>query len=88
MLAYFGNIFGMLGVALIATAFFKNDWQAGIITGCLAILFGALFYGLSLPIPKRGKNESVLLSYGNYDLSCCNNFLDMGATCFKGTAGI
>lgn len=55
MLAYFGNIFGMLGVALIATAFFKNDWQAGIITGCLAILFGALFYGLSLPIPKRGK---------------------------------
>ena len=55
MLAYFGNIFGMLGVALIATAFFKDDWQAGIVAGTIAIVFGALFYGLSLPVTKRGK---------------------------------
>lgn len=39
MLAYFENIFGMLGAALIATAFFKDDWQAGIVAGGLALMF-------------------------------------------------
>lgn len=55
MLWYFGNIFGMLGVALIATAFFRDDWQAGLITGALFIGIGAWFHGLSLPIQKGKK---------------------------------
>lgn len=54
MVWYFGNVFGMLGVALIATAFFRPDWQAGTITGSIVIIFGAIFHGLSIPI-KRGK---------------------------------
>lgn len=54
MLWYFGNVFGMLGVALIATAFFRPDWQAGVVAGCLAVIFGAILHGLSLPV-KRGK---------------------------------
>lgn len=54
MLWYFGNIFGMLGVALIATAFFRPDWQAGCVSGAILILFGAIFHGLSLPA-KRGR---------------------------------
>lgn len=55
MLWYFGNIFGMLGVAIIATAFFRDDWGMGITAGILFIIFGAWFHGLSLPLPKRGK---------------------------------
>lgn len=55
MLWYFGNIFGMLGVALIATAFFRDDWQAGVVTGLIFIFIGAWFHGLSLPVSKRVK---------------------------------
>lgn len=50
MLRYWANIFGMLGVALIATAFFREDWQAGAITGGFFIFMGAWFFGLSLPL--------------------------------------
>ncbi len=54
MLKYWSNIFGMLGVALIATAFFRDDWQAGCIAGAIFIFIGAWFHGLALPI-QRGK---------------------------------
>lgn len=57
MLWYFGNIFGMLGVALIATAFFRSDWQAGAISGGIIILFGAIFHGLSLPVKNKRKRK-------------------------------
>ena len=50
MLSYWSNIFAMLGVALIATAFFRPDWQAGFLAGTLFAFIGAWFHGLSLPI--------------------------------------
>lgn len=43
----------MLGVALIATAFFRLDWQVGVISGGVIILFGAIFHGLSLLSNKK-----------------------------------
>ncbi len=46
----------MLGVALIATAFFRDDWQAGIFAGTFFIGMGAWFHGLSLPVKKEKKN--------------------------------
>lgn len=49
MLKYWSNIFAMLGVALIATAFFRSDWQAGCVSGSVLILLGAWSHGLSLP---------------------------------------
>lgn len=50
MLKYWSNIFAMLGVALIATAFFRpDDWQAGCISGAVTIFIGAWFHGLSTP---------------------------------------
>ncbi len=53
MLQYWGNYFAMLSVALIATAFFReNDWQAGIVTGGIMGMFGAWCYGLALPIKR------------------------------------
>lgn len=55
MLLYFGNVFAMLGVALIATAFFRDDWQAGVLAGIFAIGLGAWFHGLSLPIRRKRK---------------------------------
>lgn len=55
MLWYFGNVFGMLGVALIATAFFRPDWQAGVVAGIFAIGLGSWFHGLSLPIGRKKK---------------------------------
>lgn len=55
MLWYFGNVFGMLGVALIATAFFRPDWQAGVLAGIFAMGLGSWFHGLSLPIGKKKK---------------------------------
>ena len=67
----------MLGVALIATAFFKEDWQAGMMAGALAIIFGALFHGLSLPAGRR-KNEPVLLAYDFYDLRRGLHLLALG----------
>ena len=55
MLKYWSNIFAILGVALIATAFFRpEDWQLGAFSGGVFIYIGALFYGLSLPT-TRGK---------------------------------
>lgn len=55
MLKYWSNIFAMLGVALIATAFFRpEDWQAGCISGGITIFIGAWFHGLSIPT-KGGK---------------------------------
>lgn len=55
MLTYWSNIFGMLGVAIIATAFFRpEDWQWGVFSGAVFIYMGAWFSGLSLPA-KRGK---------------------------------
>lgn len=49
MLKYWSNIFAMLGVAIIATAFFRPDWQAGYLSGSVLILLGAWEHGLSLP---------------------------------------
>ena len=54
MLKYWANIFGMLGVAVIATAFFRPDYEAGFIAGAIFVFIGAWFYGLSLPL-KGGK---------------------------------
>ena len=49
MLKYWSNIFAMLGVALIATAFFRpDDWHIGTLSGASFIGLGAWFYGLSL----------------------------------------
>lgn len=47
MLKYWANIFGMLGVALIATAFFREGWQPGSLLGVYFIGWGAWFQGLS-----------------------------------------
>ncbi len=48
MLKYWSNIFGMLGVALIATAFFRpEDWQTGTALGTYFLLVGAWFHGLT-----------------------------------------
>ena len=50
MFSYWANIFGMTGVALIATAFFRDaDWQFGTFSGVYFIGLGAWFHGLSLP---------------------------------------
>ncbi|MDD2966516.1 MAG: hypothetical protein PHN64_03340 [Desulfovibrionaceae bacterium] len=55
MLTYWSNVFAMLGVALIATAFFRpEDWQAGTLLGVYFIGIGAWFTGLSLS-HKGGK---------------------------------
>lgn len=55
MLKYWSNIFAMLGVALIATAFFRpDDWQLGTLSGTYFIGIGAWFYGLSLPHKGKG----------------------------------
>lgn len=48
MLQYWSNIFALLGVALIATAFFQDHWQAGTALGLYSIVIGAWFHGLSL----------------------------------------
>lgn len=48
MLKYWSNVFAMLGVALIATAFFRPDWQLGCFAGAVTIFIGAWFHGLSL----------------------------------------
>ncbi|WP_298068767.1 hypothetical protein [uncultured Mailhella sp.] len=49
-LKYWSNIFGMIGVALVATAFFRtDDWQLGTLSGAYFIGIGAWFHGLSLP---------------------------------------
>lgn len=53
MLKYWSNIFAMLGVALIATAFFQKNWQAGSLLGIYSAMLGAWFHGLSLG--KGGK---------------------------------
>ena len=53
MLWYFGNVFAMLGVALIATAFFRDDWQVGILAGIFAIGLGAWCHDLSLPVRRK-----------------------------------
>lgn len=53
MLWYWGNVCAMLGVALIATAFFRSDWQWGVLTGVFSIGLGAWFHGLSLAVSKR-----------------------------------
>lgn len=53
MFQYWSNIFAMLGVALIATAFFRpEDWPIGSSLGIFVILLGAWFHSLST---KRGK---------------------------------
>lgn len=54
MLKYWSNIFAMLGVALIATAFFRpEDWQLGTLSGAYFIGIGAWFHGLAIS-PKGG----------------------------------
>lgn len=53
MFKFWANVFAMLGVALLATAFFRDDWIAGICAGSYFILLGAWLYGLSLD--KEGK---------------------------------
>lgn len=55
MLKYWSNIFAMPGVASIATAFFRPDWQAGYLSGSVLILLGAWTHGLSLP--SRGDKK-------------------------------
>ncbi len=47
MLRYWSNIFAMLGVALIATAFFQEHWQAGSILGGYSVALGGWFHGIS-----------------------------------------
>ena len=47
MLQYWSNVFAMLGVALVATAFFQDNWQAGTALGLYSIVIGAWFHGLS-----------------------------------------
>lgn len=50
MLTYWANIFGMTGVALVATAFFRQgDWFVGTLAGIYFVGIGAWFHGLSLP---------------------------------------
>ena len=49
MLQYWSNLFAMLSVALVATAFFRDDWQAGFLTGGVFAFVGAWFHGLALP---------------------------------------
>lgn len=41
MFIYFANIFAMLGVAVVATAIFKSDWQSGVFSGITLIFIGA-----------------------------------------------
>ena len=53
MLKYWSNIFGMLGVALVATAFFRDEWVAGTVLGAYFAAIGAWFYGLSLPVRRE-----------------------------------
>ncbi|MBQ2760706.1 MAG: hypothetical protein IJC28_03415 [Mailhella sp.] len=48
MLKYWSNICTMLGVALIATAFFQEHWQSGTLLGVYTIGLGAWMHGLSL----------------------------------------
>ena len=48
MLKYWSNICAMLGVALIATAFFQESWQSGTMLGVYTIGLGAWMHGLSL----------------------------------------
>ncbi len=56
MFSYWANIFGMTGVALIATAFFREgDWQLGTFSGVYFIGLGAWFHGLSLPAKGEKK---------------------------------
>lgn len=55
MFWYWGNIFGMTGVALFATAFFKDDWVPGTLLGMYFIGMGAWFHGLSLPVRREQK---------------------------------
>jgi len=56
MLKHWANIFAMLGVALIATAFFREDWHGGTVLGTLAIGISAWLQGMS--ISTRGvKND-------------------------------
>ena len=55
MLKYWSNAFMTTGAALIATAFFRPDWQAGVLVGFWLIALGALFNGLSIPSNQRGK---------------------------------
>lgn len=47
MLKYWSNIFAMLGVALVATACFQDNWQAGSLLGVYSIGMGAWFHGLT-----------------------------------------
>ena len=54
MLKYWSNAFMTTGAALIATAFFRPDWQAGVLVGFWLIALGALFNGLSIPSNQRG----------------------------------
>ena len=56
MFKYWSEIFGMLGVALIATAFFRpEDWQLGTMLGIYFIGIGAWFHGLAMPALKGDK---------------------------------
>lgn len=48
MLKYFSNISGMVGVAMVATAFFnESQWLLGTIIGIWLILLGAFFQALA-----------------------------------------
>lgn len=53
MLRYWSNVFAMLGVALIATAFFQEHWQAGCVSGGVLLLLGAGLHSLSLLSQRR-----------------------------------
>lgn len=47
VLKYFSNVFGMIGVAMVATAFFdKNAWMPGFLAGSWFILLGAFLEAL------------------------------------------
>ena len=55
MLKLWANVFAMLGVAMIATAFFQKEWQAGTLLGIYFVGLAAWFQGLSLPAKGEKK---------------------------------
>ena len=42
---YWSNVFAMLGVALIATALFRDNWFWGTALGAYCLYWGAKWYG-------------------------------------------
>ena len=61
MLQYWSNLFAMLSVALVATAFFRDDWQAGFFLPGASSPLSARGSTAWLFRQKEGENESLFL---------------------------